>query len=151
MCGHISKKKDCRLVKYMTVLHRGVCHRTSTPHKSGNKRKTKYVLKWIYTYYAQAERPASHPSEFLTLQSPTTIFVDTVPLYKRCIRRNIYVAMLYRSTYSRSVRITPDREGPDRESKISIVGLKTQRKHRKRQVKNSSNVCACILDCVLIV
>ena len=25
----------------MTVLHGGVCHRTSTPHKSGNKMKEK--------------------------------------------------------------------------------------------------------------
>ena len=24
-----------------TVLHEGVCHRTSTPHKSGNKEKKK--------------------------------------------------------------------------------------------------------------
>ena len=28
-------------MKCTTVLHGGVCHRTSTPHKSGNKRKRK--------------------------------------------------------------------------------------------------------------
>ena len=32
-----SKRRDCRLMKCMTVLHGGVYHRTSTPHKSGNK------------------------------------------------------------------------------------------------------------------
>ena len=26
---------------YTTMLHGGVCHRTSTPHKSGNKMKEK--------------------------------------------------------------------------------------------------------------
>ena len=33
----ISYRKDCRLIKCTTVLHGGVCHRTSTPHKSENK------------------------------------------------------------------------------------------------------------------
>ena len=28
-------------MKCTTVLHGGVCHRTSTPHKSGNKMKEK--------------------------------------------------------------------------------------------------------------
>ena len=30
-----SKRRDCRLMMCMTELHGGVCHRTSTPHKSG--------------------------------------------------------------------------------------------------------------------
>ena len=37
----ISKRRDCRLTMCTTVLHGGVCHRTSTPHKSGNKMKEK--------------------------------------------------------------------------------------------------------------
>ena len=36
-----SKRRDCRLTKCTTVLHGGVCYRTSTPHKSGNKMKKK--------------------------------------------------------------------------------------------------------------
>ena len=31
----ISKRRDCRWRKCTTVLHGGVCHRTSTPDKSG--------------------------------------------------------------------------------------------------------------------
>ena len=34
-------RKYCRLLMCMTELHGGVCHRTSTPHKSGNKMKEK--------------------------------------------------------------------------------------------------------------
>ena len=37
----ISKRRDCRLMMCTTVLHGGVCHRTSTPHKNGNKMKKK--------------------------------------------------------------------------------------------------------------
>ena len=33
----ISKGRDCRGSKCTTVLHGGICHRTVTPHKSGNK------------------------------------------------------------------------------------------------------------------
>ena len=42
----LSKRKDCRLMKSTTVLHGGVCHGTSNPHKSGNtmKKKRKEVL-----------------------------------------------------------------------------------------------------------
>ena len=39
--GMISKRRDCRLMMCTTVLHGRVCHRTSTPHKSGNKMKRK--------------------------------------------------------------------------------------------------------------
>ena len=35
----ISKIIDYRRRKCTTVLHRGVCHRTSTQNKSGNKMK----------------------------------------------------------------------------------------------------------------
>ena len=35
------KEKGLRLMMCMTELHGGVCHRTSTPHKSGNKMKEK--------------------------------------------------------------------------------------------------------------
>ena len=38
------KEKDCRLMMCMTELHGGVCHRTSTPHKSWNKMKEKKML-----------------------------------------------------------------------------------------------------------
>ena len=34
----IKEKRLYRLMMCTTVLHGGVCHRTSTPHKSGNKR-----------------------------------------------------------------------------------------------------------------
>ena len=37
----ISKIGDYRLMMCTAVLHGGVCHRTSTPHKSGNKMKEK--------------------------------------------------------------------------------------------------------------
>ena len=39
----ISKRRDCRLMmcRPTTVLHGGVCHRTSTPNNSGNKMKGK--------------------------------------------------------------------------------------------------------------
>ena len=55
----ISKRMDCRLTKFMTVLHVGVCHRTSTPHKSGNKMKRKKKMYndirlhtvWSYTSF----------------------------------------------------------------------------------------------------
>ena len=40
--------KDCRLMKCTTVLHGGVCHRTSTAHKSGNKMKEK---KYQFRYF----------------------------------------------------------------------------------------------------
>ena len=33
----ISKRRDCWLMKCTTVLHGGVYHRTSTPHKSGTR------------------------------------------------------------------------------------------------------------------
>ena len=36
-----SKRRDCRLMMCTTVLHGGVCHHTSTPHKSGTKMKEK--------------------------------------------------------------------------------------------------------------
>ena len=42
----LSKIRDCRLIKCTTVLHGGVCHRTSTPHKSGNKVKKKKLRKY---------------------------------------------------------------------------------------------------------
>ena len=38
-----SKRRDCRLMMGTTVLHGGVCHRTSTPHKTGNKMKKKKI------------------------------------------------------------------------------------------------------------
>ena len=44
-----SKRRDCRLMMFMTELHGGVCHRTSTPHKSGNtikKMKKKKDATW---------------------------------------------------------------------------------------------------------
>ena len=37
----ISKRRDCRGRKCMTVLHGGVRHHISTPHKSVNKMKEK--------------------------------------------------------------------------------------------------------------
>ena len=37
----ISKRRYCRGRKCTTKLHGGVCHRTSTQHKSGNKMKGK--------------------------------------------------------------------------------------------------------------
>ena len=39
--GMISKRIDFRRWKCTIVLHGGVCHRTSTPLKSGNKMKRK--------------------------------------------------------------------------------------------------------------
>ena len=33
-----------------TVLHGGICHRTSTPHRRGNKMKEKKKKKMIYNY-----------------------------------------------------------------------------------------------------
>ena len=39
------KEKSLRGKKCTTVLHGGVCHRTSTPHKSENKMKRKKVIK----------------------------------------------------------------------------------------------------------
>ena len=41
----ISKRRDCRLMKCTTMPHGGVCYRTSTPHKSGNKMKEKKKAK----------------------------------------------------------------------------------------------------------
>ena len=35
------KEKELSADKCTTVLHGGVCHHTSTPHKSGNKTKEK--------------------------------------------------------------------------------------------------------------
>ena len=37
--GMISKRRDCRRRMCTAVLHGGVCHSTSTPHKSGNNMK----------------------------------------------------------------------------------------------------------------
>ena len=45
-----TKRRDCRLMMCMTELHGGVCHRTSTPHKSGNKMKDK-KKKSRFKYY----------------------------------------------------------------------------------------------------
>ena len=42
-----SKRRDCRLMMCTTVLHGGVCHRTSTPHKSGITMKEKKILRQI--------------------------------------------------------------------------------------------------------
>ena len=44
------KRRDCRLMMCMTELHGGVCHRTSTPHKSGNKMKEKKKKKVIFVF-----------------------------------------------------------------------------------------------------
>ena len=48
-CPMTSKRRDCRLMMCTTVLHGGVCHRTSTPHKSGIKMKEK-KKKLSYTH-----------------------------------------------------------------------------------------------------
>ena len=40
----ISRRRDSSLMMCTTVLHGGVCHRTLTPHKSGNKMKEKKDL-----------------------------------------------------------------------------------------------------------
>ena len=47
------KKKvpDCRLMMCTTVLHGGICHRTSTPHKSENKVKRKEEDSSLVFYY----------------------------------------------------------------------------------------------------
>ena len=37
----VSKRRDCRLMKCTTVPQGGVCHRTSTPHNSENKKRKK--------------------------------------------------------------------------------------------------------------
>ena len=37
----LSKRRDCRRRKCTSVLHGGVCHRTSTPHRIRNKMKGK--------------------------------------------------------------------------------------------------------------
>ena len=39
--GEMISKRDCRRRKGTTLLHGGVCHRTSTPHETGNKMKSK--------------------------------------------------------------------------------------------------------------
>ena len=41
----------------MTELHGGVCHRTSTPHKSGNKMKEKKKKKKSMTHQVRANAP----------------------------------------------------------------------------------------------
>ena len=49
-----SKRRDCRLMMCTTVLHGGVCHRTSTPHKSGNKmkeNKKKIAVRIVYVVH----------------------------------------------------------------------------------------------------
>ena len=43
----ISKRRDCRLMMCTTVLHGGVCHRTSTPRKGGNKMKEEKKKKML--------------------------------------------------------------------------------------------------------
>ena len=40
----ISKRRDCRGRKCTTMLYGGVCHRTSTTHKSGNKMKRNLLV-----------------------------------------------------------------------------------------------------------
>ena len=49
------RRRDCRLMMCMTELHGGVCHRTSTPHKSGNKMKEKKKL-WQVLFLGLALR-----------------------------------------------------------------------------------------------
>ena len=49
----ISKRRDYRLMKCMTGLHEGVCHRTSTPHKSGNNMTEKKKVFAFHPYHAQ--------------------------------------------------------------------------------------------------
>ena len=39
----VSKRRDCRLMKCTTVPQGGVCHRTSTPHNSENKKRKKKI------------------------------------------------------------------------------------------------------------
>ena len=46
------KEKGCRLMMCTTVLHGGVCHRTSTPHKIGNKMKEKKKIISHYNHYS---------------------------------------------------------------------------------------------------
>ena len=43
--GWYQRERDCRLMKRTTVLHGGVSHRTSTPHKSWNKMKKNEKIK----------------------------------------------------------------------------------------------------------
>ena len=50
----IKERRDCRLMMCMTVLHGGICHRTSTTHQSGNKvkenkKKCVHYLSWRST------------------------------------------------------------------------------------------------------
>ena len=45
--------RDCRLMMCTTGLHGGVCHRTSIPHKSGNKMKEKKKNIQYYTIIAR--------------------------------------------------------------------------------------------------
>ena len=53
----------------MTELHEGVCHRTSTPHKSGNKMKEKkkelaLVMVWVdYEHHYVANGYATWTSD----------------------------------------------------------------------------------------
>ena len=44
MVGQSEGRGDCRLRKCTTVLHGGVCHRTSISHKSGNKMTRKIIM-----------------------------------------------------------------------------------------------------------
>ena len=52
----ISKRRDCRggggevYDRATWGLHGGVCHRTSTPHKSGNKMKRRKTITQLDVY-----------------------------------------------------------------------------------------------------
>ena len=48
------KEKGLTAEEVTSVLHGGVCHRTSTPHKSGNKMKRK-----MFVYYSTTPIPSS--------------------------------------------------------------------------------------------
>ena len=44
----------------MTMLHGGVCHRTSTPHKSGNEMKEKKKIADFSINFSAADRLNCH-------------------------------------------------------------------------------------------
>ena len=63
-----------------TVLHGGVCHLTSTPHKSGNKMKEKKKRRCVIIIYAQSVMKFLSPPVCSPRSSSTSSCICFLPL-----------------------------------------------------------------------
>ena len=116
------KWRDCRRRKCTTVLHGGSCHRTSTPHKSGNKRKETKNCHTIINSCFLAVTNYKHPNCSYIAQLTTTdgnfVFFTSIWLFCRSFRLRILQHLL--ANPRTTDRTTPQEPTTYKVSKIHI-------------------------------